>query len=125
MTSFKKIVRSTLLRFGYLVLPVPAETGGADQAGCADAAERYGKYLAELQLSKIMRDIHSRDVVEIEELYRRFVFPDLPRNDHRAALLHNLIGTTIGEAIYIIEHLHRGIGGPGDICEFGVAQGAT
>lgn len=125
MKSFKKIVRSALLSFGYVVLPVPASEGSADRAGRADAAERYGKYLADLQLSKIMRDIHSRDVVEIEELYRRFVFPDLPRNDRRPALLHNLIGTTIGEAMYIIEHLHRGISGPGDICEFGVAQGAT
>jgi O-methyltransferase len=125
MKIFKKIVRSTLRRFGYAILRVPAGEGYADRAGGVDAAEPYGKYLADLQLSAVIRDIHSRDVVEIEELYRHFVFPDLPRNDRRAALLHNLIGTTIGEAVYIIEHLHRGMSGPGDICEFGVAQGAT
>jgi hypothetical protein len=72
-----------------------------------------------------MRQIHSRDVEEIEELYRLFVFPNLPRRDGRARLLNELIGTSIGEAIYIIHYLHESLRVPGDICEFGVAQGAT
>ena len=36
-----------------------------------------------------------------------------------------LIGTTIGEAIYVIQNLHEGLRVSGDVCEFGVAQGAT
>jgi hypothetical protein len=72
-----------------------------------------------------MRQIHSRDVEEIEELYRLFVFPNLPRRDGRAKLLNELMGTSIGEAIYIIHHIYEALRVPGDICEFGVAQGAT
>jgi hypothetical protein len=72
-----------------------------------------------------MRQIHSRDVEEIEELYRLFVFPSLPRRHGRAKLLNELMGTSIGEAIYIIHHLYEALRVPGDVCEFGVAQGAT
>lgn len=37
----------------------------------------------------------------------------------------NLTGVSISEAIYLIYHLHRSSNLPGDICEFGVAEGAT
>jgi O-methyltransferase len=89
----------------------------------------HRKYLASLVTSMehcgMMRKIHFRDAIEIEELYRQFVFPDLSRRDGRAELLYELIGTSIGEGVYIIHHLHEAMGHPGDICEFGVAQGAT
>lgn len=74
---------------------------------------------------KMMREIRSNDAVEIEEMYRKFVFSDLPRRQGRKELLNGLIGTSIGEAIYIIRYLHLALQLPGDICEFGVAQGAT
>lgn len=79
----------------------------------------------ELIWCKTLRQIHVRDAVEIEELYRTFVFPDLPRMPGRENMLSDLIGTSIGEAIYILESLHAGLRVSGDICEFGVAQGAT
>lgn len=79
----------------------------------------------ELNWCKTLRQIHVGDAVEIEELYRTFVFPNLPRKPGREALLSDLIGTTISEAIYILESLHSGLQVEGDICEFGVAQGAT
>jgi hypothetical protein len=72
-----------------------------------------------------MRSVHKGDVVEIEELYRHFVFPDLPRDARRADALHELHGTTVGEAIYIVHHLHRAFAVPGDVCEFGCNEGAT
>lgn len=79
----------------------------------------------ELGWCKTLRKIHVRDAVEIEELYRHFVFHDLPRKQGREALLSDLLGTTISEAIYILESLHAGLRVQGAICEFGVAQGAT
>jgi O-methyltransferase len=79
----------------------------------------------ELNWCKTLRNIHIRDAIEIEELYRLFVFPDLPRKSGRENLLSDLIGTSISEAIYILESLHSGLSVEGDICEFGVAQGAT
>ena len=64
-------------------------------------------------------------VAELEALYRRFVFPDLPARPGRDDLIARLEGTSAGEAIHIVEYLHRSLGVAGDVCEFGVAQGAT
>lgn len=74
---------------------------------------------------RTMRRVHKGDVVEIEALYRRFVFPDLPQDEKRAEILHNLHGTTVGEAVHIVHYLHRALLVPGDICEFGCNEGAT
>jgi hypothetical protein len=103
-----------------MVVPIPGAAAAA-----ASPENDYHRVVAELNLCRGMRDIHRHDAVEVEELYRRFVFPDLPKDERRAGLLHDLIGTTIGEAIYIIQNLHEGLRVPGDVCEFGVAQGAT
>src|SRR5947208_545518 len=62
---------------------------------------------------------------EMEALYRQFVFPGLPANSSRSELLAKLEGTQLGEAFYLLDALHRSIHLEGDICEFGVAQGAT
>jgi hypothetical protein len=113
----KRVIRSSLYRLGYMVVPVPGST--------AAASSEHERVAADLAFCQAMRDIHRHDAVEVEELYRRFVFPGLPKDERRAGLLHDLIGTTIGEAIYIIQNLHEGLRVPGDVCEFGVAQGAT
>jgi hypothetical protein len=78
-----------------------------------------------LEHYRMMRAVHSGDAREIEELYRRFVFHDLPDRKERAALLYELIGTSVGEGIYIVYYLNKSLTAHGDICEFGVAQGAT
>lgn len=73
-----------------------------------------------------MRRIHKQDVVEIEELYRSFVFPDLPRDPARAEALHHLHGTTVGEAVHIVHYLHRSLDAvAGDVCELGCNEGHT
>jgi O-methyltransferase len=79
----------------------------------------------ELNWCKTLRHIHVRDALDIEELFRAFVFPALPRRPGREAHLAELLGTSVSEAIYILESLHAGLRVDGDICEFGVAQGAT
>lgn len=79
----------------------------------------------ELEWSRTLRRIHQRDAIELEEMYRTFVFPDLPRRPGREAVLSDLIGTTTSEAIYILESLHASLKVEGGVCEFGVAQGAT
>jgi O-methyltransferase len=63
--------------------------------------------------------------VELESIFRQFVFPDLPEYPRRAELMARLEGTQVSEAIYLLNALHRSLQLPGDICEFGVAQGAT
>jgi len=36
-----------------------------------------------------------------------------------------LLGTGLSEAMWLVAHLHRSLSLDGDVCEFGVAQGAT
>jgi hypothetical protein len=108
----KKAIRSIALRLGYGIVPI-------------GSAAEYQRVRDELSHCQIMRDIHRQDTVEIEELYRTYLFADLPRRSGRAQDLGDLIGTTVSEAIYVIKHLHDSLKIPGDICEFGVAEGAT
>lgn len=62
---------------------------------------------------------------ETEALYRHTVFPDLPPRDGRVGLLQQLEGTNVSEAMFLLHCLHGSLAVEGDICEFGVAQGAT
>lgn len=62
---------------------------------------------------------------ELEAMFRQFVFPELASTARRAELAARLEGTQTAEALYIVEYLHRSLRVPGDVCEFGVAQGTT
>ncbi len=61
----------------------------------------------------------------VADLMRDLVFSDLPETAGRPELLGRLVGTGPAEAMYILGFLHRSLICPGDVCEFGVAQGAT
>ena len=78
-----------------------------------------------LILSETMRQIHRRDGIEIEDLLRMVALPELPKREGREVQLADLIGTNICEGLYLVDALHKGMKVEGDICEFGVAQGAT
>jgi hypothetical protein len=62
---------------------------------------------------------------EIEALTRQTVFADLPEREGRVPLMVSLQGTGATEAMWLLGHLNRTLALEGDICEFGVAQGAT
>lgn len=64
-------------------------------------------------------------VREMHDALRTLLFPSLPICAGRTELLAKLLGTGIGEAMYVLSELHAAIGDDGDVCEFGVAQGAT
>lgn len=68
---------------------------------------------------------YAKLVEEFEGCFREQVFPDLPARERRVELIGNLLGTQPAEALYLVAHLNKSLGAPGDICEFGVAQGAT
>lgn len=63
--------------------------------------------------------------VEVDGCFRQLIFPDLPARQDRARLLANLQGTGLCEAMWLLRHLHQSLSVAGDLCEFGVAQGAT
>lgn len=62
---------------------------------------------------------------EIEAICTELIFPELPSCERRIELMAKLIGTSASEAMYILEFLHKSSKLEGDVCEFGVAQGAT
>ena len=62
---------------------------------------------------------------EVEAAFRQFVYSDLPDREGRTDLVAQLIGTQVFEAFYVLSALHGALGLEGDVCEFGVAQGAT
>ncbi len=77
------------------------------------------------QGTRIAASRRAETSAELEAMYRQFVFPDLPPCSGRDQLVARLEGTSASEAIYVIAHLHRALRARGDVCEFGIAQGAT
>ncbi|MBF0234253.1 MAG: hypothetical protein HQK65_14630 [Desulfamplus sp.] len=65
----------------------------------------------------------------IKELYEAMRLHDLvslpPCDNTKAHLIAKLMGTGSAEALYILNSLHLSLPLAGDICEFGVCQGAT
>ncbi len=64
-------------------------------------------------------------IEEMEKVTRETIFPDLPRTPGRHELMMQLLGTQLSEALHVVGHLNRAIHLEGDVCEFGIAQGAT
>ncbi len=62
---------------------------------------------------------------EIDALARQSVFIDMPERAGRVPLMVSLQGTGATEAVWLLGHLNRTLELEGDVCEFGVAQGAT
>jgi hypothetical protein len=80
--------------------------------------DKKGYTFSEHQLVKAINEINS--------LYNEFVFNNNKNyDDIQITLLKNLIGTGFGEGLYLLDSLQKSLLIEGDICEFGVAQGAT
>jgi hypothetical protein len=63
---------------------------------------------------------------EAVNLYRETCVPGLPElDDNQIEMLIERCGTSLGEALYILEGIQRTWDVPGHVCEFGIAQGAT
>ena len=65
-------------------------------------------------------------IKELEGAYKEFLFKDLPTSDERRIhLISKLEGTEPSESLYLLNYLHNALKLEGDVCEFGVAKGAT
>ncbi len=120
--SLKHVIRDLARSIGYEIRRIPdvvrVEAGTSSEQETTTLRDR-------LALSETMRQIHRRDTIEIEDLLRMVALPDLPKRAGREAQLADLIGTNVCEGLYLVDALHKALRVPGDICEFGVAQGAT
>ncbi len=71
---------------------------------------------------------HRRHLIllaEVDRMLRSSVFSNVPDNARRLELMTELVSTSPPKAFNIVHYLHRALEVPGDVCEFGVAEGAT
>lgn len=68
---------------------------------------------------------YKQSVKEITEFVLGNHLKDVPRNSERINLLSSLYGTEIIEALHIVYYLNKTRKLKGDVCEFGIANGAT
>lgn len=64
-------------------------------------------------------------VHELHGCYTSHIFPNIPFDENREPLLKELMGTNVSEAFWLLHKLRDCLALDGDICEFGVANGAT
>lgn len=120
--GLKSGVRNLARSFGYDIRRIQ-EVTRVDNASSVES--ELEELRDRLVFSETMRTIHRRDGQEIEALLRMTALPDLPAKAGREERLADLIGTNICEGLYLLDALHKALKVEGDICEFGVAQGAT
>lgn len=83
-----------------------------------DTLKRAGKWSLE-------HERHLLLLQEVDSVFRTTVFPELPQCSLREELMTELIGASPTKAYHILNYLYRALRVPGDVCELGVAEGAT
>ncbi len=91
----KRFLRAALRRTGYGLVRIPSEPSVQAAVSSQNFEQLYYQTLDQFRMSEAMRDIHRKDAAEIEHLYRRFLFTDLPVREGRERDLSDLIGTTV------------------------------
>ena len=86
---------------------------------------RYGRQVVRKAILKNYEAKACEYVEQIEGALTHIGLIHLSHRQGRQERLAHLIGTSVCEGLYICEHLNRAVAVTGDICEFGVAQGAT
>lgn len=88
--------------------------------------KRVGLKLAELDEQTFDYRKYIDLIKEVQGCFSELIFPyRLPSCENRVELMAKLLGTQVSEAMYLLKFLHESLEFEGDICEFGVAQGAT
>lgn len=70
-------------------------------------------------------DQYKDTISELCSTFKELKLADLPERKGRVELLSKLMGTGTSQALYLLDRLHASMESDGDICEFGVCQGAT
>lgn len=83
-----------------------------------------GLQMARTGSEGVPRGMYLGALADLHACYLAHVFPELPRTPGREPLLAAL-GGGVAKAIHLLAYLHRSLAVPGDVCELGVARGAT
>lgn len=74
---------------------------------------------------RVLKQLYENLILEVQGYYNEFKSPNYIINVERNRLLQKLLGTGITEAMNIVDCVQKADNLNGDICEFGIAQGAT
>jgi hypothetical protein len=90
-------------------------------------ASSYQEAIDKLKTRVAFLSNRQKDLIaELYQFYSNELLNDLSAIDSKKqVLLNQLLGTSIGEAFYILNAINQTKQIEGDICEFGVAQGST
>jgi hypothetical protein len=72
-----------------------------------------------------LQNKYIESIEQIESYFLEKIFKDVKVDAFERKLLSQMYGTSISEAFYIIHYLRNSLKLPGDVCEFGVGNGAT
>jgi len=86
--------------------------------------DRRGLVLVKQYEIKHLEEKYKELIKEIEEYFHNEI-SQLKKNEKRIELVSKLYGTGVFEAFYIIDSLKKTEKLIGDVCEFGIANGAT
>jgi O-methyltransferase len=78
-----------------------------------------------IESPRLFPQIYDRTINELMGALQTLGFPPLPEDTLRVPLMMQLMGTGISECAYLLDLLRKSFAVPGDVCEFGVADGAT
>ena len=76
-------------------------------------------------VERVIAKRRSADIQALMHAFGLLGLVSLPPKAKRLELVSRLVGTSASEGIFIVDALYRALSVPGDVCEFGVAQGAT
>lgn len=125
MKSGKQFVRKMVSRLGYDIVRKPS--GSASTLALEAALKKTPPPVRPEDLQNGIRFRNFENLIgayefRLNELSGHTI---ICPNPTRPKLLARLLGTPPSEAYYLIQALAEACGLPGDICEFGVAQGET
>jgi hypothetical protein len=103
----------------------PRHAGAAIRASLRQIAAGFGVEVLRTRTLNAYLSRYQDACAEIEAAARQLVFPDLSERPGRVPLMVALQGTGASEAMWLVGLLNRSLELEGDVCEFGVAQGAT
>jgi hypothetical protein len=85
----------------------------------------FGLEMRRIESARLLPRIYGQTIDELLGAFQLLGFSALPADELRVPLLMRMMGSGIGESAYLIEYLRKSFALDGDVCEFGVAAGAT
>ncbi|MDQ1255618.1 MAG: O-methyltransferase [Candidatus Hydrogenedentes bacterium] len=84
-----------------------------------------GIELRRIDSPRLFPRVYADTLNELLGAFHELGLSPLPADDRRLGLMMQLMGAKVSQSIYLMEYLRKSFDVAGDVCEFGVAAGAT